>query len=84
MSSAAHAAREEQGTVYWPDLAARATIVRAQRIRVTAVSGCSPKACATHGRGDRLPDLSGAGVVGALQRRCEQRIGRYDANAEVI
>jgi len=27
------------------------------------------------GCGDRLPDLPGAGFVGALQRRCEQRIG---------
>ena len=46
MSPAAHAAREEQGTGYRPD-PAPVTIMRAQRIRVTAVSGSSPKACAT-------------------------------------
>jgi hypothetical protein len=51
---------------------ARAASVRAQRILVTAVSGCSPKACATGaavgrcGRGDGLPDLPGSRVIGAL------------------
>jgi len=31
------------------------------------------------GRGDRLADLPGAGPVGALQRRREQRIGPGDS-----
>jgi Domain of unknown function (DUF3459) len=34
-------------------------------------------------RGDGLPDPPGAGFVGALQRRCEQRIGPDGADAEV-
>ena len=44
----------------------------------------APHAVCGDGRGDRLPDLPCAGFIGALQWRCEQRVGSGGADAEVI
>jgi hypothetical protein len=42
----------------------------------------SPHAVHADGRGDRLPDLPGAGFIGALQWRCGERVGPGGADAE--
>jgi hypothetical protein len=38
----------------------------------------------TDGCGDGLLDLLCGGFIGALKRRCEERVGPGDADAEVI
>ena len=58
MNAAAHAARLVTGT-------SRATVVRTQRIRMTAVSGCSPKACATRAAQPEPPYLATATAIAA-------------------
>jgi hypothetical protein len=65
------------GRLYGEPPKALATAVSAQRIRVSAVSGvlavglCDPGRAAllilhADGRGDPMPDLPGAGFIGAL------------------
>jgi hypothetical protein len=46
--------------------------------------GAAPAAERADGRGDGLPDLSGAEFFGALQGRHEQGVGAGGADAEVV
>src|SRR5262245_4208124 len=46
--------------------------------------GAPPAAERADGRGDSLPDQPGTWVLGTLQRRHEQGVGTYGADAEVM
>jgi tetratricopeptide (TPR) repeat protein len=58
-------------------------------LRVLAVGLGYPRRAAAgaegaDGRRDGLADLPGAGLIGSLQSRCEQRVGPDSADAEVV
>ena len=67
----------------WELLDALATAVSGQRIRslgmfavvLRELCRAAPHAVCRDGCGDRLADLPCAGFIGALQRRCDQRVG---------